>query len=114
MQVIKQKQTNVVDAPGDTTIYEYLMSEKKLSGATATVTERYPKKGFATNEVAREMVLVIDGNGIIGVGDKETPVEIGDCIYIDAKEKFYWSGMMTLFMVCTPAFDPKQHTIIHE
>lgn len=111
MQIIKQKQTNVVDAATGVTIYEYVMSEQTLGGSTAIIGGRYPEIGHATNTISKELAYVLDGEGIIGIDGKETHVEIGDCIYIEPNEKFYWNGSMVLFMVCTPAFKPEQHII---
>ncbi len=109
MQIIKQKKTNIVDAAKNVTIYEYLMHESAISGSTATIDGRYPERGSATNTISKEIALVLDGEGIIGMNDIETPIEIGDCIFIDANEKFYWRGTMTLFIVCAPAFKSEQH-----
>ncbi len=111
MQIVKQKKTNIVDAAKGVTIYEYLMQEHGISGATATIDGRYPEKGFAKNTTAKELALVLDGAGVIGLADKESSIEIGDCVCIDRNEKFYWQGNMTLFMVCTPSFKPEQHEI---
>lgn len=111
MQIVKQKQTNVVDAARGVTIYEYVMSEQALGGATATIDGRYPETGHATNTISKELVYVLDGEGVIGINGKEIHIEIGDCIYIEPNEKFYWNGAMVLFMVCAPAFKPDQHII---
>lgn len=111
MQIIKQKKTNVVDAAVGVTINEYLSPEQALSGSTASINGRYPEQGFAINVVSKEIALVLDGEGVIGMHHSETKIEIGDCIYIDANEKFYWQGEMTLFIVCAPAFKSSQHNI---
>ena len=111
MQIVKQKKSHVVDAARGVTIYEYVMSEHALSGSTATIDGRYPEVGYATNIISKEIAYVLDGEGIIGTNGKETHIEIGDCIFIDANEKFYWNGAMILFIVCTPAFKPEQHIL---
>lgn len=111
MQIVKQKKTNIVDAAKGVTIYEYLMQETGISGATTTIDGRYPEIGFATNTTSKELVLVLDGEGAIGMTDKESSIEIGDCILVDRNEKFYWQGNMTLFIVCTPSFKPEQHKL---
>ena len=109
MQIVKQKKTHSVDAAENVTIYEYLMTNTAISGSTATINGRYPKNGFAKNTISKEIALVLSGNGVIGIHEKETSIEIGDCIFIDENEKFYWHGTMTLFIVCAPAFKSAQH-----
>lgn len=89
------------------------MDEPAMSAATSVISGRYPKSGYATNAISKEIALVISGNGYIGLPKTTTPIEIGDCIFIDAKEKFYWEGNMTLFIVCAPAFHQKQHHVIN-
>lgn len=111
MQILKQKQTTVVKAASGVTIYEYTMNESDINGSTASINGRYPAQGFATNTISKELALVLNGNGVIGIERKEIPIETGDYIHIDANEKFYWEGSLTLFIVCTPAFDPKQHIL---
>lgn len=88
------------------------MDETAISAATSVISGRYPEKGYATNAVSKEIALVISGNGYIGLSKTTTPIEIGDCIFIDANEKFYWEGNITLFIVCTPAFNQKQHRTV--
>ncbi len=112
MQIIKQKKTRRVDASATTSVEEYVMRERRIGGATAIISGRYPEEGFATNAVSTELVLVLSGNGVIGHRGKETPIEMGDCILLKPKEKYYWDGHFALFIVCTPTWKPKQHHIV--
>lgn len=111
MYIVKQKQAHRIDVSDSTMIEEYRMDESAISAATSVISGRYPKKGYATNTVSKEIALVISGSGTIGVSEKTTSIEIGDCIFIDANEKFYWEGNMALFIVTTPKFNSKQHFI---
>lgn len=113
MQIVRQKQAHRIDTSPTTSIEEYLMRDSHISGATAIISGRYPEKGFAINTVSYELVLVLSGNGVIGLkGKKETPIELGNCILIKPKEKYYWNGHMALFMACAPTWKTKQHHII--
>ena len=112
MQIVKQKKAKRVDASPTTSVEEYVMAEKHISGATAIISGRYPEKGLATNTVSTELVLVLSGNGVIGYRGKETQIEMGDCILLRPKEKYYWDGHLALFIVCTPTWRPKQHHVI--
>ncbi|HLD25322.1 MAG TPA: hypothetical protein VJB96_05390 [Patescibacteria group bacterium] len=112
MQIVKQKKTKRYDAAPTTSIEEYIMREKSISGATAIVSGRYPEKGYATNLVSYELVLVLSGNGYIGTKRKKRAIELGDCLLLKPKEKYYWLGHMALFMVTTPAWNLRQHKIV--
>lgn len=114
MQIVKQKHVRRIDASATTTVEEYLMNERAISGATAIISGRYPNEGFATNTVSKELVLVLSGGGAIGWKGKELPIELGDCILIQPKEKYYWKGHLTLFMACTPTWKPTQHKVVQE
>lgn len=112
MQIVKQKQTRWIETAPTTTVEEYVMTDKDLSGATAIISGRYPMKGYAVNEKSKEMILVISGNGYIGKRGERIPIVIGDCILLKNKERYYWDGHMALFMVTSPAWHPRQHKII--
>lgn len=113
MRIVKQKQAHRVDASPTTSVEEYRMPDSHISGATTIISGRYPEKGYATNTLCHELVLVLSGNGIIGVkGKKATPIELGNCIMLKPKEKYYWDGHLALFIVCTPRWTAKQHHIV--
>lgn len=113
MQKVSQKETHRVDTSPTTSIEEYLMRDRHISGATAIISGRYPETGFATNLVSYELVLVLSGNGFIGIkGKKEVPIELGNCLLIKPREKYYWKGHMALFMASTPKWNPSQHKIV--
>ena len=114
MQIVKQKKTRRVDASPTTSVEEYLMPEKTISGATTIVYGRYPESGFATNTISHELVLVLSGNGCIGTKRKKYPIELGDCILIQPHEKYYWEGHMALFIVSAPKWTPKQHKLVRK
>lgn len=112
MQIVKQKKARRVDASPTTSVEEYLMKENRIGGSTVIISGRYPEKGTATNLISTELVLVLSGNGVIGHRGKETPIEMGDCILLKPKEKYYWNGHLALFIVCTPTWKSKQHKVI--
>ena len=112
MQIVKQKQTHWVETAPSTTVEEYVMHERGISGATAVISGRYPLEGYAVNLLSKELVLVISGSGTIGTRGKKTPIVIGDCILIKPKEKYYWDGHMALFIATAPGFKSTQHKIV--
>ena len=113
MQIVKQKKARRIDASPTTSVEEYVMTEPAISGATAIVYGRYPEKGYAVNTMSHELALVLSGNGYIGTVHKKTQIELGDCILLQPNEKYFWDGHMAIFIVCTPKWKPRQHTIVH-
>ncbi|KKU87745.1 hypothetical protein A3A64_02210 [Candidatus Gottesmanbacteria bacterium RIFCSPLOWO2_01_FULL_48_11] len=111
MQVVKNKETNKVSPSATTTIWEYLADSQDISGAVAQVNGRYPEKGFAVNEISKELAFVVSGNGKIVSSSGETSLDLGDVILIQPNEPFAWEGNFTIFMATAPTFDPKQHKI---
>lgn len=111
MQIVKHTETNKIAASPSTTIWEYLTPDKNISGAVAQINGRYPERGFAVNEVSKELAFVVSGSGKIISPSKETPLDLDDVILICPNEPFAWEGNLTIFMATAPKFDPKQHKI---
>lgn len=112
MHLVKQNQTNKINASPSADIFEYLMDDPSINGATAIIKGRYPEQGFAVNTVSKELALVLEGKGIVGLEKGETQIERGDVLLLQANEKFYWNGNITIFTVCSPAWKPEQHIIM--
>lgn len=112
MQLVKIADAQKVPASPSTTIFEYMMDESAINGATAIIRGRYPEKGFATNSISKELVLVLEGNGVIGFEDKKVAIEKDDVLLLNPNEKYYWEGNLSLFMACTPAWKPDQHKLV--
>ncbi len=126
MTIIQSSQTKKIQASPTTTIWEFVMNEKSISGAIVEIKERYPEKGFAVNKISKELAFVISGDGHIITPNQKKPIRVGDLIFLDKGESFAWEakpctdspegksgtgGNLTLFMATTPKFDPKQHVI---
>lgn len=112
MLIVKKSQANIVKASKSTTILEYLMHDKHLSGAISRINGLYPEKGFAVNEICRELAYVISGAGELVTKDKKVLFSTGDVLFIDCSEQFCWKGNFKIFMVTSPKFTQEQHKII--
>lgn len=110
MHIVPKSHTTTVTTHS-TVITEYIMDEQLLSGAVADINGRYPEKGFAVNEVSKELVYIINGKGKIFTKGGVSEFDVGDVVFIDRGEQFTWEGNFTMFMVTTPKFDAKQHII---
>lgn len=113
MTIIQSSKTKKIQASPTTTIWEFMMKEKAISGAIAEIKDRYPEKGFAVNKVSKELAFVISGNGYVITSEIKQPINVGDLIFLDKGESFAWEakGALTLFMANTPKFDPEQHQV---
>lgn len=90
-------------------VHEYPMADAHINGAVAEINGRYPEHNRVTNTECKELTYVIAGSGKIVVENNETLLNPGDMILIQAGERHYWKGNMTLLLVCTPAWRPEQH-----
>ncbi|MBI3956108.1 hypothetical protein HY339_02535 [Candidatus Gottesmanbacteria bacterium] len=113
MTIIQSSEANKVQASASTTVWEYFMDDAVVSGAVAEINGRYPEKGFAINSVSKELAFVISGHGHVLSPKAQHTITIGDVIFLDKGERFAWQGTVTIFMVTTPKFDPKQHSVKH-
>ncbi len=44
---------------------EYSFNDKDIDLGIATITGRYPESGFCVNVISKELIYVLDGNGIL-------------------------------------------------
>lgn len=113
MNIIPSSQTKKIQATPTTTIWEFVMEEKSISGAIAQINGRYPEKGLAVNKKSKELAFVLSGSGHVIMSKIRQPIGVGDLIFLDKGESFAWEGVLTLFIATTPKFDPKQHIVVH-
>ena len=92
------------------TITEYQVDDDNIINcAIAKINGRYPTIGRVINEKCKELSFMIEGSGMLVVEGKEVLLNAGDCVLIQPKERYFWSGKMTLLFSCTPAWSPEQH-----
>ncbi len=104
-----QKQSNDVCV-----ITEHPLGDDMINFALAKVSGRYPTKGYALNHQSKELVHVHEGSGKVVVDGKEYFIQAGDVVLIEAGEKFYWDGILTLSIACTPAWTEEQNEMVEE
>lgn len=94
-------------------VTEYPRMDNNLDFAIVTISARYPNDNkYAMNAECKEIVYVQNGTGKVVVNEIEYVLNTGDVVLVEAGEKFYWEGSMTLFISCTPAFNINQHLIV--
>jgi mannose-6-phosphate isomerase-like protein (cupin superfamily) len=109
MKIIRNNQKEEHKNSDTCTAYEYPLGDKDLNVAVIELTGRYPEKGSAVNLECKEVAYVLNGSGKLWVKDEMIELNQGDMVLIEANEKFYWEGVMTLIMPCAPAWYPEQH-----
>lgn len=109
MKVVYKNQTKKFKNSGVCTAIEYPMDDKDINGAVVKLKGRYPDKGRVVNEKCKELAYIIKGSGGVFVEGKEIKLKKGDLILIEPGEKYYWKGKITMFVPCTPAWNPEQH-----
>ena len=109
MKIISNKQTIKKNNNEACVVTEYNVGDKELDFAVVKMTGRYPRERRVTNKECKEIVYIHEGQGKVEINGKECKLNAGDLVLIEAEEKFYWEGNMTLFISCHPAFTIEQH-----
>ena len=94
---------------------EYSFGDKDIDVGVATITGRYPEKGYCMNLVSKELIYIIEGNGTIYFEKEKVHFSKGDSILIEPKEKYYWEAQYCVVsMACTPAWSFEQYKTVEE
>lgn len=114
MKIVKLKDSEKFNNSNTCEVIEYPLGDPDINCATATITGRYPEKGYCVNEKCKEMIYVIEGNGTLNKKNETIHFEKGDVILIEKGEIYFWDANCKIVMPCTPAWYPEQHKLIEE
>ena len=115
MEVIKLDEAEIGQNKDKCKTLEYSFGDKDIDLGIATITGRFPDKGYAMNEVSKELIYVIEGKCTIYIENEIVNLAVGDSILINPKELYYWeTDYCKVSMACTPAWSPSQHKIIEK
>ncbi len=114
MKIAKKNQRKEFKNGESCVAFEYPTTDHDINGTIIKLSGRYPDKGWAVNEICKEMGYVISGSGKLTVENKEYALSEGDLVLINLGEKFFWQGNMEIFMPCAPAWSPEQHKTIND
>lgn len=112
MKLIKFEEALHIDNSEKCKVIEYPFQDKDINCAIATISGRYPEKGYCVNEECKELVYVMDGEGTLNKKNEIIKFKKGDAILIDKGEIYYWDGNCNIIMPCTPAWYPEQHKML--
>ncbi len=113
MQIIKNNNARKSANSEKCKTLEYSFNDKDIDLGIATITGRYPEKGYCVNTISKELIYVLDGNGKLCFENNDVEFEKGDSILISSNEKYYWdSTFCVVTMACTPAWNEEQHKLV--
>jgi quercetin dioxygenase-like cupin family protein len=112
MKVALKEQAIHINNNSVCSVTEYPIDDQAMNFAIITISGRYPAENCAVNMQSKELAYVHAGAGKVTVNGKEQLLHQGDVVLIEAGEKIYWEGAMTLFVTCSPAWNKEQHLIV--
>ena len=91
------------------TSFEYPTSSEHMNMALVLVRGRHPAEGYVSNETSDSLVQVVQGRGVLGMGDgAELPIVNGDQVHLAVGDVYYFEGHMQLVYAATPPWTPEQ------
>ena len=115
MKYIKKENAEIGQNSDICKTKEYSFGDKDIDLGIATVTGRFPQKGYAMNEISKELVYVLEGEGILCTKEQTIHFSKGDSILILPNEKYYYETKhAVLSLTCTPAWSINQHKTFEE
>lgn len=92
---------------------EYSFMDKDIDLGIATISGRYPDKGYGVNLISKELIYVIEGSGTLNFENERIEFSEGDSILIEPNEKYYYdTEYCKISMSCTPAWSMEQHKFL--
>lgn len=109
MKIVRKKEAKKFQNSAVCAAYEYDLGDNDINGAVIELKGRYPDKGRAVNTKCKELVYVMSGSGKLEVEGRSFDISEGDQVLINPGEKYFFDGACTLFVPCTPAWNPEQY-----
>ena len=87
--------------------------DKDIDLGIATISGRYPDERYGVNLISKELIYVIEGNGILNFENEKIEFSEGDSILIEPNEKYYYdTEYCKISMSCTPVWSIEQHKLV--
>lgn len=113
METIRLEEADFCANSDNCKLLEYSFKDKDMDLGVATITGRYPEKGYTLNTICKELVYILEGNGVLVFRDRIVEFKKGDAILIDRDEPYYWdSNYAVASLTCSPAFDKEQYKLV--
>lgn len=113
MEFIKKEKAESYSGDGYSGM-DYPSSDKDINFAVIKINSRSPKVGFQVNTNCKELLYIINGNGILYMKENNDKIEFkeGNVILIDKNECYAFDGDFEAAVSCTPAWASEQHKYV--
>lgn len=114
MKILENKDCKKCKKNDSCELYEYPTAESNsnLEMSIAKISGKYPDRGYCINLVCKEIIYIIEGEGIIYEEEKENRFKKGDIIIIKNGERFKWDAHCTISVCYVPEWNPNQYDIM--
>ena len=109
--IVKKSQRKRHENADTCVVYEYEHKDENIDVALALIEGRYPEKGVCLNEICKEILFVVEGNGIIEIDGEKIELEEGDSVLIQPNQKYYFEGKLKIIISCSPSWKPEQYKV---
>lgn len=116
MKKVESSKAKIVKNSDTSKLLEYIigLNDKDIDFCINTINGRYPKKGYCSNEMCKEICYILEGIGTINKKDEKISFKQGDVILINKGEFYYWEGDCKIIMICTPAWYKEQCKLLEK
>ena len=113
MELIKKEKAKSYSGDGYAGM-DYPSSDKDINFAVIKINGRSPKVGYQVNTNCKELLYIMNGNGILYMKENTCKFEFkqGDVILIDKNECYAFDGNFEAAVPCTPAWTVEQHKYV--
>ena len=112
MQILDNKDCKYYKKNNACELYEYSAMGSEFDMAIAKISGKYPDRGYCINMICKEIIYIIEGEGIIYEGEKEHKIKKGDVIIIKNGERFKWDANCIASISCIPAWNPDKYDML--
>ena len=112
MKIIRKNETTQHKNNDICVVSDYSFGDNDIDLGIAEINGKYPENGYVVNEISKEMIYVLEGNGTIYFEDEKYTFNEGDAFIIEPNEKYYWEANCKLVISCTPPWSEEQHNLV--
>jgi len=110
MKIVRKSQSKEFKNSETCIATEYPLNDKDINIAIVRIlNDCYPQKGWAVNEICKEVVYITKGSAKLVTEKGSVELELGDVVFLEPNEKYYWQGDFEMVISCSPAWYPEQH-----
>ena len=109
MKLIRKDETEQKQNSETCVCREYDFNDHDIDLGICEIKGRYPNNGTCHNLKSKELVYVLEGNGIININEEEIEFFEKDSFLIEPMERYFFKGNCKLALICNPAWKQENH-----